>query len=415
MKQQMTLKIKRALTHNIGLKVLALVFSSVLWLLVVNVDDPTQSKTFSTTVNIINEDVLTESGKYYDIADNNRTVSFRVTAKRSIMERLSGSDFTATADMNYLDENSRIPVTIVYNGTYNGVAISTKRVYLTVTIGDEMSTKYQVEVETAGEPANGCVVQETTVQPEAVTVAGPVDGVRQINRVVAYVDVTDINEDMTTTSILHFEDADGNEVDRSRLQVDFDEAEVNVKVVHSKSVPIRVSTSGTLADGLVLESVEAKPSTVELIGESEVLNEITAIVIPSTIIDLSQITDSLVTTVDLTSYLPEGVSLADRSHSQIQIEVTISSNETRNYNVSTSNISVRNLASGRHVRFKTDTVSVSISGNKNDLNSLSGGSLTGYIDVDGLQAGEHKVRLVLEGLGQKYQVQTAVVEIEITE
>lgn len=415
MKQQMTLKIKRALTHNIGLKVLALVFSSVLWLLVVNVDDPTQSKTFSTTVNIINEDVLTESGKYYDIADNNRTVSFRVTAKRSIMERLSGSDFTATADMNYLDENSRIPVTIVYNGTYNGVAISTKRVYLTVTIGDEMSTKYQVEVETAGEPANGCVVQETTVQPEAVTVAGPVDVVRQINRVVAYVDVTDINEDMTTTSILHFEDADGNEVDRSRLQVDFDEAEVNVKVVHSKSVPIRVSTSGTLADGLVLESVEAKPSTVELIGESEVLNEITAIVIPSTIIDLSQITDSLVTTVDLTSYLPEGVSLANRSHSQIQIEVTISSNETRNYNVSTSNISVRNLASGRHVRFKTDTVSVSISGNKNDLNSLSGGSLTGYIDVDGLQAGEHKVRLVLEGLGQKYQVQTAVVEIEITE
>lgn len=415
MKQQMTLKIKRALTHNIGLKVLALVFSSVLWLLVVNVDDPTQSKTFSTTVNIINEDVLTESGKYYDIADNNRTVSFRVTAKRSIMERLSGSDFTATADMNYLDENSRIPVTIVYNGTYNGVAISTKRVYLTVTIGDEMSTKYQVEVETAGEPANGCVVQETTVQPEAVTVAGPVDVVRQINRVVAYVDVTDINEDMTTTSILHFEDADGNEVDRSRLQVDFDEAEVNVKVVHSKSVPIRISTSGTLADGLVLESVEAKPSTVELIGESEVLNEITAIVIPSTIIDLSQITDSLVTTVDLTSYLPEGVSLADRSHSQIQIEVTISSNETRNYNVSTSNISVRNLASGRHVRFKTDTVSVSISGNKNDLNSLSGGSLTGYIDVDGLQAGEHKVRLVLEGLGQKYQVQTAVVEIEITE
>ena len=40
-------KIKRALTTNIGLKLLALLFALGLWVVVVNVDDPTQTRTFA--------------------------------------------------------------------------------------------------------------------------------------------------------------------------------------------------------------------------------------------------------------------------------------------------------------------------------------------------------------------------------
>ncbi len=415
MKQQMSLKIKRILTQNIGLKILAVILSFVLWLLVVNVDDPTQSRTFSTAVEILNEDVLTDAGKYYDIADSSRTVSFRVTAKRSVIERLSGSDFTATADMNFLDENGRIPVTIVYKGTYNGVAISTKRVYLTVTVGDEMSTKYPIEVETTGEPANGCAVTETSVQPDAVTVTGPVDNVRRIARVVAYADVTDLNEDTSANALLHFIDADGNEVDLSRLNVEFDHAQLEVKVTHRKSVPIQVSASGELAEGLVLESVTAEPNTVELLGDSDVLNGITAVVIPSTVIDLSQITESLTTTVDLTSYLPEGATLADKNHSQIEIRVTLGSGSTKNLNLPTSKIEVRNLADGLNVRFLDDTINFTVSGSRSDLNSLTEAGLSGHVDAAGLGAGTHRVALVLDGLDRKYQVQATAVEIEITQ
>ena len=49
MKQSITPKIKRMFLNNWGLKLLALFFSILLWLIVVNVDDPTQTcdgKTF---------------------------------------------------------------------------------------------------------------------------------------------------------------------------------------------------------------------------------------------------------------------------------------------------------------------------------------------------------------------------------
>ena len=101
MKLTITPKIKRFFLDDIGLKILAVALSVLLWLIVVNVDDPTQTKTFTTTVDVINAEVLTDAGRYYEIVDGNNTVSFRVTAKRSVMERLSGTDFTATADMRW--------------------------------------------------------------------------------------------------------------------------------------------------------------------------------------------------------------------------------------------------------------------------------------------------------------------------
>ena len=51
-------KIIKTLTNNLGLKLLALVFAFLLWLFVVNLDDPEQKKTFTTVVRVTNEQEL---------------------------------------------------------------------------------------------------------------------------------------------------------------------------------------------------------------------------------------------------------------------------------------------------------------------------------------------------------------------
>ena len=55
-------QIQTFLTKNVGLKLIAIVSASLLWLLVVNLDDPTQSRNFTATVTVENEDVLTDAG-----------------------------------------------------------------------------------------------------------------------------------------------------------------------------------------------------------------------------------------------------------------------------------------------------------------------------------------------------------------
>ena len=55
---------KKKITNNLDLKILALFFSVILWLIVVNIDDPVKTVTFSgVEVKILNGDELTKKGQ----------------------------------------------------------------------------------------------------------------------------------------------------------------------------------------------------------------------------------------------------------------------------------------------------------------------------------------------------------------
>lgn len=89
----------KSLTNNLGFKILAVIFAFTLWLVVYNIEDPTKTKTFSTNVTVENADAVTELNKCYEVVDGSNFVSFSVTAKRSVLDNMGDSDFTATADM----------------------------------------------------------------------------------------------------------------------------------------------------------------------------------------------------------------------------------------------------------------------------------------------------------------------------
>lgn len=408
----MWMKIKKALTANIGFKILALVFSIALWMIVVNVDDPEQTKTFTATVQVINENVLTDQGKYYTLTDGN-TVSFRVTAQRSVLERLSSSDFTATADMNYLEDDERIPVDITVNRYASSVRISAQRLYLKVEVGDEMDARFSIRGETTGDPADGFAVDEISVVPNVISVRGPAEYVSKIESVRAYCDVTGRNMDTSETVVPVFYDADGKEVDTTRLQVSVDTVDVYVEIVSVKEVPIVVETSGSLADGLELTGITTDPATVMIKGESSELNRVTNITIPASVISLSDITQDLTTTVDITSYLPEGVTLLDSQDAQVSVKVGVAGETTQEFDVPVDNISVRNLGRGYTTSFSASTVKVSITALQSELSRLSANSITGYVDVSGLVPGTYNLPITMN-LDEDYQVGQATIQITIT-
>ena len=158
----MKIRIRRALTSNLGLKVLALFFAIVLWLVVVNVENPTRTKTFTAKVQVLNGSALTDEGKYYTVKDDDYTISFRVTAKRSVMDKLTNDDFSATADMNYR-EDTRVPINLTAKQYASKVSISAQKYYLSITVGNMKSTSFVVEGKATGTPANGCTVGDITV------------------------------------------------------------------------------------------------------------------------------------------------------------------------------------------------------------------------------------------------------------
>ena len=115
-------KFGKRVMNNFGLKILAVLFAVVLWIVVVNIDDPSNSKPYTTSVSLENKSYITSMGKWADYLDGKNTITFSVYAKRSVHNTLTNANFTATADAQKIeyDEKTgtyRVPVVVTCNRT----------------------------------------------------------------------------------------------------------------------------------------------------------------------------------------------------------------------------------------------------------------------------------------------------------
>ena len=85
--------------NNIGLKILAVVVSVLLWLISMSINDPVEEKTFrNLNVEMKNTQLLADEGKTWQVLDETDKVSVRVRAKRSVLGNISTADISVTAD-----------------------------------------------------------------------------------------------------------------------------------------------------------------------------------------------------------------------------------------------------------------------------------------------------------------------------
>ena len=409
-------KIRDFLTKNWGLKILAVILSIILWIVVVSVNDPIEKRNFTAKVSLVNQETISEQGKYVSVADSSLSVTFRVSAHRSVMDRLSNSDFIATADLDYLDEDGIVPIQITCSAYSQAqVKIIGATHYLEVEVGKKQSKKFMINATTKGTPADGFAVKEATVTPNVVTVEGPASIVKTIDHVNAVADVDGISEDVTEKVVPILYDSDNNEINTTRLTLSTTTVNVSVTMESVKTVPIEVSdpTSGQLPSGVTIDSITVDPDEASLVGDAENLNQISKIEIPFSVLDVSSNDESFSTTIDITSYLPEGVSLSDDAKSKVTVKVNYKTETEKTVDVPTDNLTVKNLPDGYEAAFEDSTVSIVLTGYQDDLSSISDSELTGSVDASGLSEGEHKVSVELT-LPDGVKAQNVSTKITIT-
>lgn len=408
-------KVKDAFTKNILLKVISVIFAILVWLLVVNIDNPSQSRNFTTSVEVINANVLTDNGRYYTIPEGQNTVTFRVTAARNIIERLSPNDFLAIADMNNLEDDSRIPIEITAKNHANALTISSQLRYLTVEVGEEMNNKFVIAANITGEPASGFVVDATEVTPNVISVSGPDKIVNSIKEVKVDCDISGMSSNISENLIPIFVDGNGERVDTTKLALSVSEVTVSVMLTNFKEVPIALEDATVSRDdGISIDTIEITPPKVFIRGSSAIINDITQITIPSTVVDVESITEDVETTVDITQYLPDSVRLMDESQAEVRIQIRLATVIEKQMEISTSDISVRNLDSSKKIEFEESSVTITVRGLETNLESLDISEITGSIDVSGLSNGEHTVRFVAD-TDPRYSVNPLTLKIIISD
>ena len=212
---------KRALTKNWGLKLLAFVFSVLLWIIVMNIEDPVDERTFSgIQVTVTHPEIVTNPGNTYQILDDSRTVSVTVKAKRSILNKIKTDDIRATADMKNLDVRTRslIPIDISIPSYAGGFEATANPINLRVSIELGKSETFPITATSSGTPRDGYQVGELKANPEKIKISGPESVIDSIDKVVALVDVSGQSKDEEKEAELILYDNNGKIIDSTQIE-----------------------------------------------------------------------------------------------------------------------------------------------------------------------------------------------------
>lgn len=414
-------KFGKKIMNNLGLKILAVLFSIVLWIVVVNIDDPNQSKTYTTSVSLENKSYITSMGKWADYLDGKNTISFSVNAKRSIHNNLSNSNFSATADAQKIEYNEltgtyRVPVTVTCNRNSNNISITTKELYLDLELEDSASKQFPIKTNTTGKVASGCALGDVEItDANVMKVSGPASVVNQIDTVVATISVEGMSTDITDRVTPVFYDAEENVVDTTKLTLSVSTINISAQILNTKDVEMEFLTTGTPAEGYEEAGITYTPQSVRIKGEAAVLNTINKITVPEEVLDLTDATSDIEKTVDISTYLPSGTSLVINSDAKIDVTVKIEQVKTKTFMVPVTNLQVVGLNSDEKIKYNEEQIALIVTARESLMDTLDEKTITGSIDVTDLNTGSHNVVITFDLNTDDFICNETYVPLEIEE
>lgn len=378
---------KKKLTNNLGMRILAVVIAILIWIIVVNVSDPIIESTYpGIPVEIINADTITKQNKTYDILNDTDSISVTLSAKRSISDLLGRDNIKATADLANLDmEKGTVRIKLETNKYNDKIeSIKAKNDILEVSIENLMRKQFAITSQVNGEPSDGYVIGDTVLDQNVVTVQGPESIVSQIDKAVVEASVAGMSTSISTTSTIRYYDADGNQLDSARLSGNISSVNLKVDVLATKMLGFRFNTTGELdPDYAIAGDITSDIDEVLVAGKSSIVTNTSAIAIPASAIDIEGKRETFSLTIDVTKYLPDTLKLIDEDFDgKITVTVPIEKMQSKEVEVAKSNITISGYDEDTQTVALVGTgINVGIKGLAADIQDMKKNAIKGEIDV----------------------------------
>ena len=388
---------RKLLTNNIGYKLISVLSAVILWLIVVNISDPTVTRTITgIPVVKVNEDVLTEQGKVFVVAQGS-SATISVKGPRSIVDKLDEEDFVAEAPFGEMTNQNAVPIYVSHkNSKYDkSVEIIQKTRTMVLSIED-IKTKYlDIMVNYTGNPASGYTVGYTKLSSTFVKVSAPESIIDRIETAYVDVDVTKLKENMESQVVIKYSDSQGEIVELDEdSKATTETVVVNVIIYQTKEVPIMVSVTGTVANGYEYTGVELSKDTVYIEGENAY--QIDSIALPNDLIDISGARENVEMEIDISQYLPAGIRLVNDDSKMLKITALVEGYITEAYKLPVENIELRNLDENFTAEFKDEDAAISLVALSETHDSVNISQVSGYIDLSGAKTGTREYNVVLD-------------------
>lgn len=386
---------KKVLTRNIPLKILSFLLAVVLWVVIMNIDDPyITRKIDNISVTEVNTHVFNDIGKMYEV-ESGQTISITVKGKRSVIEYLKNSDFVATADFKEMSLVNAVPIRVMakestkYN--VNDIQIIDQHDMMTLSLEEADTQTFRVAVKTTGNAKEGYYVTDNVANPNIIEISGSKKQIAKIKEVIVVVSIEQVDDTFEVVTSPKALDENGYPVDDTKLEFQTKEIAVTTTVLPTKEIGIMVSKQGDPFYGYTVVKLVNEPKVVTIAGLQEDLDKIGYVTIP---FDISFRKESLLDTKFIDDYLDTTKYTIVGDSNSVAITATIEKLESKDIVIPTSSILVEGLSQDYEAIIHTPgTISLHVMGPLSELEQVSAQSLNPTIDLTDYGAGTYSVTL----------------------
>ena len=383
---------KEKLTRNIGVKILSLLLATILWLVITNVNDPVQYKTFSDMqVTIKNESMVKNSKQSYEILEG-EVVDFKVAARRSIIQNLKEYDFDVVADFDNLSIANSVEIEIVPKKHKEDIEIVDRGEvkYLKISIEELSGKDFKVNVVDVGKVEEGYYLGPRFASPNIIRVDGPKSRIEKIKQVIVKANVEGASNTVRQISEPLALDEEGNVIDATRLNFSHRYVEAGIELYQIKEIPLKITTTGQPAEGYIMTGIDYQPKTIEIAAEESKLKNINLLEVTA---DIGGASENIEEFLELQEWLDEGVYLV-AADTTASVNITIEKLESKEVSIWPVDIELKNKSERMDAIYVTKgPIKVIVWGPNSDITAINRNTLKPFINLYGYLPGTYNMDL----------------------
>lgn len=391
---------KKLIMHNLVLKIVSLLLAIILWVVIINLQDPVEEKTFRNVPIVLeNQDKVTQREKIPEFAGKD-TVDVVLEGRRSELEEIQVSDIHAVADLEMVSFMDNVIVTASVP-KYPSVKVTNNNENMVKLIFDDYVTqKYSFTVKTTGTVSDGFVVGDALASPNIIQISGAKTVLDKIKEVVLDVDVAGRNADFTTSAVPFVYDKNGDAIDSTKIKMNMSNVSVMVPILSTKYVSIRVETVGTPMEGyeVQMQNIAFQPERVLIAGKKEELMKV-----PSTLslkVDVTDKTGTIEENIRVEDIIdPSLNTVRTVENGVIAVTVKVTPLENIRLDIPFEQLELRNLEEGYEASLLQETpIALNLKAKASRTVLASVEALKPYLDFEGIEIkeGEADVPLMYE-------------------
>lgn len=351
--------------NNFKLKLLSLLVGIVMWSLVIGGVNPIVKRSFENVpIKFINQSAL-EKNKLIMVESSLENITVVVEGTRDEVFALNKKDIIAQATLSeYLSSGThRISIVVTVPSTVRSAKISDESV--NVTLDKEVSKEFDITVDIKGNAKNASQVV-TTKEPseKKVTVTGAVSIINKIKKVVATVDISNMDKDEVVPSKLVVYDEFDNIVKKVKLSEE--DTNVSIAFQHLKEVPIELVTLNAPGDGVKILKSDIVPKEVSIVGNADVLENIKSI--KTKALDLTQIKESGLYPITLD--LPKDTSLIN-TNTKLMVNIDVDKKIEKTLAIDKEHLEISNPTNKRLVDDLPLAIELTIKGYESKISGIN--------------------------------------------